>query len=196
MVKSMVKLCLLEFSDFTWVFSVVKVLCNRPLVLHTQARYTLIWQNYVSQRYVVVPNQGYVAVCPCRVRWRRSWCQSRRSWSWRRLAQSGRRRTLTSHWTERGTGSTILRHSLAAKMRWVLAQAPLMCNGGPWTRWTVLNIHKLFAPSFTTPQLLCMLHACKDQRSRGWCAKQHNFSMTCAVWPRLFARISHCVSCI
>ena len=33
MIKSMVKLCLPEFSDFTSDFSLkVKVLCNRPLV--------------------------------------------------------------------------------------------------------------------------------------------------------------------
>ena len=33
MVKSMVNLCLPEFSDFTRLFSLVKVLCNRPLLL-------------------------------------------------------------------------------------------------------------------------------------------------------------------
>ena len=37
MVKSMVNSCLPEFSDFTRVFSPVKVLCNRPLeVLQTE----------------------------------------------------------------------------------------------------------------------------------------------------------------
>ena len=38
MIKSVVKLCLPKFSDFTRVFSLVKVLCNRPLEFLTSIR--------------------------------------------------------------------------------------------------------------------------------------------------------------
>ena len=43
MVKSMVKSCLPELSDFTRVFSPVRVLCNRPMVyLNINALYIAI----------------------------------------------------------------------------------------------------------------------------------------------------------